>query len=645
MRRIVSFGFLKSRIFALASVAMFAMTAIYIIYIQQPVLREKKLPADPESSFHVDEILPGTEIRQELPSVGNVVGITLRLATFARTNTGVLKVRIKDEKTGGILYSEELKANEVQDNATRTFRFQQPIEFSGRTALYLQGGEGCSPGNAITCWGHGREGGGLMKNGQRIAGSLDYSLLVKEKRDCTYLLCFWCVLAFVLWLLKDQVLLKGVQHPERMFLFIGLASALAICYFTPQVYVMDACWHIMRVYQVSKGHFLPKNGGVATPAERRWCEAVLAQHELPRRFGALSGFNKTKPLQGIDFDCGSIVQRHGADSYTPLAYAHAAVFAKLASLMRLSLSDGILLISMGCIFSYVFLMYFILRKITHYKWQVFLLALFPQIIWQGISYSADAFCLLCAFSLFAAVVILRDRVEPFSWRQLLPLAVLAIASCQCKVVYFPMLAMLLFLPADRFSSRRAYWGYFLLVSFLAVFGGILWWKVSAVSDGSVDGQTLSEKVRFIVYHPFEYFKLWAINFHGRPTCFGMSTPLSYKDFLWSDYHVYFQALFFGSLILLREKSWSLSDRLVAALAFLLCVGLIDTAMYIYFSTDFSGVQGRYFAPLLPLFCIVFGQGKWGLSEKYASYYKGALVIFAMLTQVVVVETSRQGYWL
>lgn len=641
----MSVEFLKSRIFALMAVAMFAITVVYIIYVQQPTLCEKTPLADPGSAFHVDEILSETEVRQELPDFKNVIGITLRLATFARTNTGVLNVCIKDEETGRILYSEELNENEVRDNAKRAFYFRQPIEFSGRTALYLRGGKGCGPGNAITCWGHGRGTEGLMKNGQRIAGCLDYSLLVNEKKDCTYLLCFWGVLAFVLCLLKDRVLLEGVQHPERLFLFIGLASALAICHFTPQVYVMDACWHIMRVYQVSKGYFLPKNGLAATPAEERWREAVVAQHELPRNCGALSALNKTEPLRGIDFDCGSIVQRHGADSYTPLAYAYAAVFAKLARIMRLSLSDGILLISMGCIFAYIFLVYFILRKVTYYKWQLFLLALFPQILWQGISYSADAFCILGAFFLFADVVILRDRVEPFSWRNLLPLAVLSIVFCQCKIVYFPMLAMLLFLPADKFSSRRAYWGYFLLVSFLAGFGGLLWWKVSSVSDGSVDGLTLVEKVKFIAYHPLEYFKLWVFNFYGRPTCFSMSTFLSYKQFLWPDYHVYFQVFFFGSFILLREKSWSIFNRLLAALVFVLCVGLIDSAMYIYFSSDFGGVQLRYFAPLMPLFCIVFGQGRWGLPEKYVSYYKGALVIFAMLTQVVVVETSRQGYWM
>jgi len=468
------------------------------------------------------------------------------------------------------------------------------------------------------------------------------AVAVLTGNDWHWLLYFWGILAGVFLLVGDRVLLECVQRPEKVFLLLALPTALAIRFVVRPVSVMDAHNHLTRAYQVSQGWFRCHQGVEQSPEASRWYAAVLAQHANRDR----RPFSKrTAYLEGLRFECGIQTQRHSIDNYTPLAYACSGLCALIARKADLDLADGVYLISLACLFLYVFVAYKLLELLPRYKWQFCQLLLFPQVLWLGISYSADAFCILSSFALVAFVVFLRERDKGYSVRDLTLLALLAILSCQCKYVYFPLLAVLFLLPSERFPSKRFRWQYIGGVIVLALGLAFLWNCCSPIPDSSIDGRTFAEKLQFVLHHPLEYAGIWCDLFWRRSVLESVGMWLSYNRFILADYHVYFLCAFVSSCLLLKEHHWSLLQRALAALAWICCVGVVDTAQYVSYASDFSGVQGRYFAPLLPLGCIVLGQGKFGLPERYAAYYKGFLVMFLTLTQVAVIETARRGWWL
>ncbi|MBO4631347.1 MAG: DUF2142 domain-containing protein, partial [Lentisphaeria bacterium] len=161
-----------------------------------------------------------------------------------------------------------------------------------------------------------------------------------------------------------------------------------------------------------------------------------------------------------------------------------------------------------------------------------------------------------------------------------------------------------------------------------------------------DGRTTQEKMQFILTHPWQFFMEWWKAFARTwyVTVKSSVQQLSYNTApAGQSFYVIYYLVFFTYFFICREKSLKLPGRLVCLISLLLSLGIIYAAIYCMNSLEF-GIQGRYLIPLFPLLFLVLGQDKFGLPEKYLSYYKGLIVIFLIVTQFLTADALRLAYW-
>ena len=101
----------------------------------------------------VGEITSDTILKQELSVPGNqILDLTVKAATFARENTGMLVFEIYS-MDGHLLVSRTVDISQIQDNALLTVSFEEPVQISGRRVELQVTAPDSVPGNAITLYG------------------------------------------------------------------------------------------------------------------------------------------------------------------------------------------------------------------------------------------------------------------------------------------------------------------------------------------------------------------------------------------------------------------------------------------------------------------------------------------------------------
>lgn len=114
------------------------------------------------------------------------------------------------------------------------------------------------------------------------------------------------------------------------------------------------------------------------------------------------------------------------------------------------------------------LCYFAMRKLKNGKIVVLLMALIPTNIFIASNYTYDTWMIgwiVLSFSLFMGE--LQERDSKITWKSMITIAGAMFLAIIPKMVYFPMILLVLFMPKRKFASRRQQFGYYAII-----FGGI-----------------------------------------------------------------------------------------------------------------------------------------------------------------------------
>ena len=133
----------------------------------------------------IGEILAGVRHAQTFvaPEDG-LTAVATQMATFARPNSGPLRVRIEQLQPPQVLFEQDFDMAEVADNQWRTFRFEPVAASAGRTYRISFDAPSASPGNAVTVWYEPRD---RYAEGQRFVGGQpadgDWTLRLTYRRE------------------------------------------------------------------------------------------------------------------------------------------------------------------------------------------------------------------------------------------------------------------------------------------------------------------------------------------------------------------------------------------------------------------------------------------------------------------------------
>ncbi|MBR2754052.1 DUF2142 domain-containing protein [Candidatus Saccharibacteria bacterium] len=432
---------------------------------------------------------------------------------------------------------------------------------------------------------------------------------------------------------------------EKQFLFLALILGTLFIVILPPGQSPDEVTHFKRAYGISDGIFLPveiegTGGRVGS--------------DIPVGTDVLSSV----PKHGTYFKIADRID-DGIEQKTPQVYTSAALYSficyipqVLASLVGKILNFSVLGTAyLMEIFNYAFwvvLVFYAIRLIPKFKSIVLFIALLPITIQEATSMSPDALTIgLCLFFVSYILYLAYGKKRILEKQDYIILAVCSIIVGFCKIVYLPLVLLLLLIPKERFKSNKQRWVFLgTLIAFVAIINAVWLLVSSRYLIEYRSGVNSKEQLIGILKNPSGYFitifrsinansYLWLSNMLGMTLGsfrFNLPAILFFVSFA-------IMVLLFGQRIeSLKMKKF---DRWIIAFVLFVIFALILTSLYMqwtpYGDEIIDGVQGRYFLPILILTPIMISRTE--IRRKYPVLISDQVVLhYSLFINVISIIT-------
>lgn len=290
---------------------------------------------------------------------------------------------------------------------------------------------------------------------------------------------------------------------------------------------------------------------------------------------------------------------------------------------------------------FIALLFFALRILPQGKRILAVVAFLPMTLQQVSSLSYDAGILGMSFLLFALIMKAITGKGILSAKEAVGILVVSTLLAPCKVVYSLILLLVLFIPKDRFKSRRQGFAFKALVFFLPVLCIALASLVAVVDIASSSAPEAGGR-GYSLYSIFErpgWFLDLLVNTlyeYADDYLFSMlgNALGSFQEEFYLPISLFLPFIALLTLATVRlngENTLQTTLRSAMLIVFFGVVALVILSMLLAFThvgnPVIEGVQGRYFLPVLPL--LLFGlQGKTVVANKDYTYpliYSGAIL--------------------
>lgn len=273
------------------------------------------------------------------------------------------------------------------------------------------------------------------------------------------------------------------------------------------------------------------------------------------------------------------------------------------------------------------LIYLAIKFMPFGKKAILIVASIPIALEGCLSLSPDAMtiamCLL--FTAYIFYLKFNDSKTSITLEDKIIIALLGSIVALCKIVYLPIVGLVLLLPKNKFKSKKEQITTMALVILIAVIINLTWLSIA--------GQYLAEykegmpvnQVQTLLKNPIEYIKvlLYSMDLNGSKYLLSMfGGEIGLNECLLLHSVVPYTFIFLTMIIALFDESiknkFDKYSCIIMALIVLAVIGLVFTSLYIQWtneeSTSIRGVQGRYFLPILPLIIMLLSKIK--VSTKY-----------------------------
>ena len=425
------------------------------------------------------------------------------------------------------------------------------------------------------------------------------------------------------------------QHPELLFFVLYLVIGLSACLIMPLGAGNDEPNHIARVQQIASGVMLPQRVD-AKEVAADYCDIqdsqeVLYGGQVDEALVVMPVMNMRKlhttheaftpeelftpgSQETWGLDKGKLtIAFPNTSVYSPVCYApHIIGYWIGAGLFH---NAWWAIVCMRCFAAVVLAagIAICIRIIPYGKWSFAMLALLPVSLVTNCCVTADTMTFLCSLAFVAVVVriVFGPRAKPGLWIALIVLGLL-LGLLKMPYVLLVLLALLVLLRPDCRGDWRVVSVVIatLLCSF-AVFG--LWYSaVQNVNTASIFSEKVvpAAQMNYVIGHPLEFGNM-LLQLFVSTDFFQVWYPEAFLERTFSVPAIVVVAFLFAlaaDLAMLRKNPAGRTPALVCSIACILVFVLVfcgvAMALYLQFSAvgaaEISGVQSRYFIPVLPL---------------------------------------------
>lgn len=464
-------------------------------------------------------------------------------------------------------------------------------------------------------------------------------------------------------------LFNYIQRFNPAVFFISFASifGLIFLFITPPFQIPDEINHFYRAYQISEGHLIVEQqnkriGGYLPKSLVQITEPFLGlrgNKQVKTNYKTIIEQFKT-PLIAEDT---VFVDFPNTGMYSPISY-----FPQAVSIIVLrKLNAPPLYIFYGArifsLFFWILSIFCAIKIIPFYKWVFALIALLPMSLFINMSLSADVVTNLLSFLLIAYILNLAYSKENISLQNITFTIILALFLALAKLVYVPILLLILLIPKEKFHSKRIYI-INLIVLFVVSLGPVLIWskilnglylpyslynpqyRDSATLSGCADMQTqmlfVLENGKYVcavfINSMINTFDMY---FQGYIGTFGW---LDTKLPIWLVYLAYGIIFIVASIDGRKVHRITLYHKILIFISLLLVTSLILISQYL--TWDCIGdaiiitIQGKYFIPSFPLLFLLLYNSRLNYSKIAAPL----VIIFSIISLIFSTNTLYERYY-
>ncbi|MDD3242507.1 MAG: DUF2142 domain-containing protein [Eubacteriales bacterium] len=397
--------------------------------------------------------------------------------------------------------------------------------------------------------------------------------------------------------------------PEHVFLLVYIPLSILFQVALPFSMVPDEATHYTRAYSIAMGQLLPHKQDTSTTL-------TLPANLLGGMQNGEMKLRDVAALAGLQVDESTTVEggASGTFYYPPASYALQAAGIAAA---RLFTRNAAVLAYAGRLLPWAgvcILLYFSIKYIPVGKNVIIAISLMGIFLQESISLAVDGLAVAAVIAMTAFVLYQRGKPGKMTRRDYLIMASVLFMVLNFKPLYLPFLALICAIPASRYGSRkRKAWvtGGVLagcVVLALAWAGLMLSYRGMAQSyGGALEGVDTSRQLAVILRDPLRYVMtllrtVYRLGEFYINSLFG--SALGWMNINCSYFVVGCNIVAMG-WVACRESAWHSDERLTGGLL----IGLSLASVLIIFTGEYlqwtkvgndvvSGVQGRYFVPLL-----------------------------------------------
>lgn len=454
---------------------------------------------------------------------------------------------------------------------------------------------------------------------------------IYHSNTAIYLFVAFAIIISIILIIMINILKKTKQ--KNYHFFYGLcAFVLGIIYIilAPVFTGSDEHNHLYRIYEITDGKVVTSiNNGIvggdmpesllmsfSTDINSLQNTNIKYYDEIDKMQIAL---NKKDTIEYGHVNASSY---QNTALYSPLQYIPHVIGVSIGKVFNFG---PFLLIILGRLFNLIFFVGITmlgLKILPERKLFASAVLLSPVVMSGATTLSSDGFTYALIFLFVAYVLNFIKTKKKISVGNRIILSLLAIFISVCKIVYLPLLLLLFLIPDICYKNKKEKWIFNIILFILGIFISLLWMHlVQGIFDSYYVNAELQK--RFVFTNLFEYifilirtymyeFTMLINNlFFGSQLYHGQLNVYSFLSL------AYFILVF---LIFINEKSTiniSKNSKIIVIFIILLVAGLIPSALYLQHTATWyeigkevvTGMQGRYYIPILFLLLFLIGSNK------------------------------------
>lgn len=459
----------------------------------------------------------------------------------------------------------------------------------------------------------------LMINGEEMQGA---SIIFQDfyKSDIRTIIYSAILSVFILgvYIVSSIIYYKKGMKVENIFLMIAPLTCIFFLITMPTFKNHDEYYHWLKAYEVSQGT-------LATPIEDGVQGSMMPEgvsKVFPTNEWTTLDYQMMKELLDVKLneDNKGILNPETAAVYSFVQYIPQAIGIALTRLV----TDNVYLITYGGrIFNMIFallILYFAIKLMPFGKKMLLIPAMIPIAIEGFSSLSPDSMTISMAFFYIAYILHLAfGNKEQLELKDKVILLVSSIVIALCKIVYIPLVGLILIIPKEKFKNKgnKNKILNFCIIAGIALMVNLIWLAISSRYLSTFrEGDSIIQ-VLLALQNPILYIQkvLYTFNLNGSNyllSLFGADLGWGELIKLYSLVPYAFLGIYLFTAVMDNDLKGKFKKYQIVwiLLVVLVIVGLIFTSLYVQWTTvgqtSIAGIQGRYFLPILPLVMLVLG---------------------------------------